>query len=82
MHVIFAVRVPIIVILVYRENLTVTFLEFILDQQVEHLLYQCMELKKNSEVFQDGSRNEIWILDTSAGPCSVIISFTENGIVN
>lgn len=37
---------------------------------------------KNSEVFQDGSRNEIWVLDTSAGPCSVIIGFTEKGIVN
>ena len=36
----------------------------------------------NSEVFPDGSRNETWVLDTSAGPCSVIIGFTQYGIVN
>ena len=53
MHVhFFAVRVPIIVILVCREDLTVTFLEFILDQQVEHLLYQCMELQKIQKFFK------------------------------
>lgn len=36
----------------------------------------------NSEVFPDGSRNETWVLDTSAGPCSVIIGFTDRGVVN
>lgn len=34
------------------------------------------------ETFEDGSSNKLWTLDTSEGPCNVIIGFTQQGIVN
>ncbi len=34
------------------------------------------------DIQPDGSKNSTWLIDTSEGPCMVIIGFTEKGIVN